>query len=101
MFYNYSFYYNVDGNKLVTRVFIDMVINGALMLLPTLLPEAAVTCLSSEKGRKRSYWKPSIAESMANFVDIKEVNTEFHAFKALAIILCLYAIILCLYMFTY
>ncbi len=52
---------------------LDLVANGALLLLPSLLPEAQVACLSAGKGQKRAYWKPSIVESMHNFVDIQQV----------------------------
>jgi hypothetical protein len=45
-----------------------------LTLLPTLLTESSVTTLSSGKGRKRSFWKPTLAESMAYFVDIQKVG---------------------------
>ena len=50
----------------------------ALALLPTLLPESAVASTGGGKGRKRTYWKPSIAESMSFFVDVQKVLYEVY-----------------------
>src|SRR5688572_4021271 len=45
----------------------------ALILLPSLLPETSVATLSSGKGKRRSFWKPSVSESMNYFIDVQKV----------------------------
>ena len=62
---NWQIYLNVNV--------LDATAVGVLLLLPTLLPESAVTTLSARKGKKRSFWKPSVAEVMAQFINIKKV----------------------------
>ncbi len=48
---------------------------SALALLPTVLTESAVATLSSGKGKRRSFWKPSVAESMSYFIDLQKVSS--------------------------
>lgn len=45
----------------------------AMIMLPGLLPESSVASTGGGKGRKRSMWKPSVAESMSFFVDVQKV----------------------------
>jgi hypothetical protein len=44
-----------------------------MMLLPTVLCESSVCTLSSGKGKRRAFWKPSVAEGMSYFVDLQKV----------------------------
>lgn len=44
----------------------------ALLLLPMLLSESQVA-VTGGRGRKRTYWKPSVAESMSFFIDVQLV----------------------------
>jgi len=44
----------------------------APVFLPLLLPEPPTTVQQS-RGRKRTVFKPSVFESMANFIDIQKV----------------------------
>lgn len=55
---------------------LDTKMSCGLLLLPTILTEAAVATLSSGKGKKRSFWKPSAAESMSYFIDIQRVSVN-------------------------
>jgi hypothetical protein len=49
---------------------------ASLVLLPLLLPESSVATMTKGKGKKRSYFKPTMAESMAWFVDIQKVGSK-------------------------
>ena len=56
-----------------------------LILLPSILTEPAVATLSGCKARKRSFWKPSAAESMNFFIDLQQVFVE-HTFALTCLI---------------
>ena len=45
----------------------------AVPLLPSVLTESSVLTLS-KKGKRKNFWKPSVAESISSFVDIQMVG---------------------------
>lgn len=45
----------------------------SLALLPFFLPPEQFLATLTVKGKKRSYWKPSTADSMLYFIDIQKV----------------------------
>lgn len=47
---------------------------AAIVLLPFLLPETAISCLSEKKRKRRTYFKPSVVESQEWFIDLQKVN---------------------------
>ena len=57
----------------------DLAVDMALTLafLPLLLREAPFAITSEGRKRKRNVWKPSLVETMENFIDIEQVFVNF------------------------
>jgi hypothetical protein len=53
--------------------FVATALAVVLLLLPMLLPESQVA-VTGGRGRKGTYWKPSVAESMSFFIDVQLVQ---------------------------
>ena len=64
--------------------YIDAAEVGAMVLLPTILTESYGATLSSGKGKKKTIWKPSVAETMSHFIDIQKVLTCFSINKTIS-----------------
>jgi hypothetical protein len=71
---------------------LDAVMTIALLLLRSLMPETSVATLSSDKGKRRSFWKPSVSESMGYVIDVQKVyhllllHSEVITFKNLCFV---------------
>jgi hypothetical protein len=47
---------------------------AALVLLPFLFPEAAVSCVKAGSRKRRCYFEPSVVESQEWFIDVQKVS---------------------------